>query len=111
MQYHLLRTDGVWQFRKAGSPEALFDAETKVEAMDKMQDYMESREGDVVIHKTDGEIQQHRTYPARSESGSNGLSATAWSIIGVVAVAAVTAASVVYYYRDAIPTSRLRLPR
>lgn len=109
MQYHLLKTDGVWTFRQEGSPDVLFTAETKAEATDKMQDYMESRDGDVVIHRADGRIQRHRSYP--NESGSGGLSATAWSIIGVVAVAAITAASVVYYYRDSIPTSRLRLPR
>lgn len=111
MQYHLLKADGVWQFREEGSPDALFAAETKVEAMDKMQDFMDSREGNVLVHKADGEIQQHRSYAPEAGSGPGGLSATTWSIIGVVAVAALTAAGVVYYYRDSIPTDRLRLPR
>lgn len=108
MRYHLLKSDGVWQFREEGSADALFAAETKAEAMDQMQDYMDSREGDVLVHKADGEIQQHRSYPTASQQRSDGLSTTAWSIIGVVAVAALTAASVVYYYRESIPTDRLR---
>ena len=108
MQYHLLKADGIWQFREESSPEALFAAETKIEALDKMQDFMDSREGSVVVHKADGEIQQHRTYTVESGSRPGGLGTTTWSIIGVVAVAALTAASVVYYYRDSIPTDRLR---
>ena len=111
MQYHLLKADGEWQFREESSPEAIFAAETKAEALDQMQDYMESRDGNVVIHKADGQIQQHRSYPSETGSQSGILGKTAWSIIGVAAVAALTAASVVYYYRDSIPTDRLRFSR
>lgn len=110
MQYHLLKENGEWQLREEGSADALFAAETKAEALDKLNDYMDSREGSVSVHKADGQIQEHRNFENESKSLlANTLSVTRWSVIGVVAVAALTAAGVAYYFRDSIPTNKLRL--
>lgn len=108
MEYHLLKADGEWHFREANSPDALFSAETKLEAMDRMQDYMESRDGDVMIHKANGEFQSQRRYASEPETATVSPTVRNWGIFGVVAVAAITAASVVWYYRGSIPVDRLR---
>ncbi len=110
MEYHLLKEDGEWQLREQGSREALLAARTKNEAIEKMRDYMDSRDGSVAIHTVDGQIQEHRTYEAGDETGY-WVKPKTLGIIGVVAVAAITAACVVYYYRDAIPVKRMRMPR
>ncbi len=108
MQYHLLKTNGAWQMRESGSEEPLYSARTKADALEALQDYMDDHEGSVTIHRADGSFQENRRYGA--DEGSGGLGGKAWSIIGVVAVAAATAAAVTWKFRDRIPTDRLRLP-
>jgi hypothetical protein len=107
MEYHLLKDNGEWQLRKEGSKKAIIAAQTKAEAIDKMRDYMESKDGSVAIHSINGEIQEHRAYSPDEDSGRM-VSKKTLGIAGVVAVAAITAACVVYYYRDVIPVKRLR---
>lgn len=112
MQYHLLKEDGEWQLREEGSSDSIFTTETKADALEKLSDYMDSRDGSVAVHTIDGRIQEHRSFEKESESSFvNGVSVTRWSLIGVAAVAALTAAGVAYYFRGSIPTDRLRLPR
>lgn len=107
MEYHLVKESGEWQLREQGSREALLAADTKSEAIDKLQDYMDSREGSVAIHGVDGRIREHRSY-SPSEGPQRFVRPRTLGIIGVVALAAATAACVAWYYRDQIPTDRLR---
>jgi hypothetical protein len=115
MEYHLVKNEGEWQLHKQGSTEPLVSAETKAEAIDRMRDYMYTEGGSVVIHSTNGEIQEHRRYaPTDDNSWTErhlGVTGKSLGIFGVVAVAAVTAACVAFYYRDRLPLERLRLPR
>jgi hypothetical protein len=109
MNYHLLKDDGEWQLREQGSRDVVFAAETKSEALQKLTDYMDSRDGSVSVHTVDGRIQEHRSYANEGDTWLAGMhNVTKWSIIGVAAVAAVTAAGVAWYFRAAIPTERLR---
>lgn len=104
MQYHLLKADGEWQLREEGTSDALFGVKTKDEALDKLNDYMSSRDGSVAVHKTNGEIQEHRTYTdAETEGASRG---NGWAFVGVAAVAVVAVAGAAWYFRGSIPTDR-----
>lgn len=115
MNYHLLKTEGEWRLREEGSSNDEFAAETKAAALEQLGDFMESREGYVVVHRADGSIQEHRDYTrepqarSRNAKDSGGLSKRTWGLIGVITAAAVTAASLAYIFRDSIPTERLRI--
>ena len=62
-RYHLQKKNDEWQLRKAGSNRrALFKVDTKAIAILKMQGYMKTHEGTVRIHKSNGRIQEERTY-------------------------------------------------
>jgi hypothetical protein len=106
MNYHLLKANGEWRLREEGSKNDIYTTETKAAALKKLSEYMESAEGEVLVHKADGAIQEHRTYLADEQGG---LSKKGWSIIGVVTAVAITAASLAYVFRDSIPVDRLRL--
>ena len=102
--YHLVKADGEWRLRQEGSGKEIFSAETKEAALEKLGDYMESREGNVVVHKVDGAIQEHRSYGRLEENeDQGGLSKRTWGIIGLVTATAVTLASLAYVFRDNIP--------
>jgi hypothetical protein len=109
MNYHLLKADGEWRLREEGTNKDLFATDTKADAIEKLSDYMDSREGNVVVHKADGAIQRHHSYYREEESGDDGgLSRRTWGIIGAVTATAVTLASLAYVFRDSIPTDRMR---
>ena len=109
MNYHLLKAEGEWRLREEGSNDDLFKTETKSDAIEKLSDYMDSREGHVVVHKADGAIQLHRSYPGDNQSDkSSGLSKRSWGIIGAVTATAVTLASLAYVFRGSIPIDRFR---
>ena len=62
-RYHLQKKNDEWRLRKAGSNRrALFKADTKAIAILEMQGYMKTHEGTVRIHKSNGRIQEERTY-------------------------------------------------
>ncbi len=64
-RYHLLKKNDEWRLRKAGlNRRAVVKAETKAVAILKMQGYMKTHEGVVRIHKSNGRIQEERTYQA-----------------------------------------------
>ena len=107
MNYHLLKAGDEWRLREEGSDDDLFSTETKSEAIEKLSDYMESREGNVVVHKADGAIQLHRSYSSEQQAnGNSGLSTRTWGILGAVTATAVTLASLAYVFRGSIPTDR-----
>jgi hypothetical protein len=62
-RYHLLKKNDEWLLRKAGlNHRAVVKADTKAVAILKMQGYMQTHEGSVRIHKSNGRIQEERTY-------------------------------------------------
>lgn len=66
-KYHLAQKGDKWRLEKAKSNRAVVSADTKAEAMDKMQNYMKTHSGSVRIHKQDGTIQEERTYPGSKD--------------------------------------------
>ncbi len=71
--YHITPEGDRWEFRKAGSSHAIRTAATRQEIIVEMRVYMRHRTGSVKIHKTDGEIQEERTYSRRvGPSGCRG---------------------------------------
>lgn len=68
--YHLTNNDGVWKFQKAKSKKSIKNFDTKDEGLNYAKKYMNEHGGSLKIHKTDGKIQEERTYP-RSNDPSN----------------------------------------
>ena len=67
--YHITRDGDRWKLTKAGSNRAIKTADTKKEIIVEMRVYMRNRTGSVKIHKTDGKIQEERTYSRRADPG------------------------------------------
>ncbi len=65
--YHITNDGERWKFKKAGSSRALITAASKKEIIVEMRVYMRNRTGSVKIHKTDGKIQEERTYLRRAD--------------------------------------------
>jgi len=62
-RYHLSKKNDEWRLVKAGlNHRAVVKADTKSVAILKMQGYMKTHEGSVRIHKSNGRIQEERTY-------------------------------------------------
>ena len=62
--YHVTkRPDGQWQTKAAGASRASAIAKTKAQAVDRARDLAKSQDlGQVVIHKSNGQIQTEHTY-------------------------------------------------
>ena len=63
--YHITynKNSEQWQFKKSGNERPTFTADTKADAIGKMQSYMQNHPGSVKIHKVNNIIQEERTYP------------------------------------------------
>ena len=62
-RYHLLKKNDEWRLRKAGANHhAVVKADTKAIAILEMRGYMKTHDGVVCIHKSNGRIQEERTY-------------------------------------------------
>lgn len=72
-KFHLTKKGDEWRLEKAGTNRARVKASTKAKAMQKMQNYMQTHQGSVRIHKENGRIQEERTYPrSKDPRGSKG---------------------------------------
>ncbi len=65
--YHITKQGNKWAFKKEGNERATKTAETKQEIIQKARDYMSDKTGSVKIHKTDGKIQEERTYQRKDD--------------------------------------------
>ncbi|MFD0751282.1 DUF2188 domain-containing protein [Mucilaginibacter calamicampi] len=66
--YHVTKTDNGWKGEKEGGKRASVVADTKKEAVAKTIEIAKNKpESSVKIHKTDGKIQEERTYPRSSD--------------------------------------------
>ena len=66
-KYHLTKDNDEWKLKKEGNQNASLKAETKKQAVKDMQDFMKDKTGSVRIHKTNGRIQEERTYQRRND--------------------------------------------
>lgn len=66
-KFHLTKKGDEWRLEKEGSNRAIVKAETKAEAVKKMQEHFKRNEGSVRIHKQNGTIQEERTYPGSKD--------------------------------------------
>ncbi|MCU7848038.1 MAG: DUF2188 domain-containing protein [Candidatus Thiodiazotropha sp. (ex Lucinoma kastoroae)] len=60
--YHITKDGDKWKLTKEGNERASKTADTKQEIVQETRGFMKSRSGSVKIHKTDGKIQEKRTY-------------------------------------------------
>jgi hypothetical protein len=66
--YHVTKTDDGWQGKLEGGQRASVKGETKAEVVKKTIELAKNQENSSVrIHKTDGKIQEERTYPKKSD--------------------------------------------
>ncbi|MDK7587469.1 DUF2188 domain-containing protein [Alcaligenes faecalis subsp. phenolicus] len=65
--YHITKDGDKWKLTKQGSGRASKVAETKQEILKATSDYMKDKVGSVKIHKTNGQIQEERTYPRAAD--------------------------------------------
>ena len=67
-RYHLSKKNDEWRLVKAGlNHRAVVKADTKAVAILEMRGYMKTHDGVVRIHKSNGRIQEERTYPRGSK--------------------------------------------
>lgn len=70
--YHLTKTDKGWQVKAQGGERATLTGNTKEEALQKFREQIGlnatlKRPISLRIHKTDGKIQEERTYPRAAD--------------------------------------------
>lgn len=66
--YHVTKTDDGWQGKLEGGKRASVKDETKSDVLKKTIELAKNKESSSVkIHKTDGKIQEERTYPKSTD--------------------------------------------
>jgi hypothetical protein len=66
--YHVTKTDDGWQGKLEGGQRASVTGNTKEEVLKKTIEIAKNQENSSVkIHKSDGKIQEERTYPKKSD--------------------------------------------
>ncbi len=60
--YQVLKVEDKWKFTKTGADRSIRNFDSKNEAMAYAKDYFDKHEGELVIHKEDGSVQEERTY-------------------------------------------------
>ena len=66
-KYHLTKDNDEWKLKKEGNQKATLTADTKKQAVKDMRDFMKDKTGSVRIHKTNGRIQEERTYQRKND--------------------------------------------
>jgi hypothetical protein len=66
--YHVTKTDDGWQGKLEGGQRASVKGETKGEVLKKTIEIAKNQDNSSVkVHKSDGKIQEERTYPKKSD--------------------------------------------
>lgn len=65
--YHVTKDGDKWKLQKEGNDRPSKTADTKVELIDKMREFMSDKQGSVKIHKQNGQFQEERTYPRKKD--------------------------------------------
>jgi len=66
-KYHITKKHDVWQFKQENGKRSIANSATKEEAVNNMRGFMIDKVGSVKIHKTDGTIQEERTYQRKND--------------------------------------------
>lgn len=69
--YHITKKGNQWQLKKEGADRAIKNSDTKVAAVQHMQEFMSNRIGSVKIHKQMGGFQEERTYQRKNDPRSS----------------------------------------
>ena len=66
--YHVTKTDEGWQGKLENGQRASVTGDTKAEVLNKTIEIAKNQtNSSVIIHKSDGKIQEERTYPKKSD--------------------------------------------
>jgi hypothetical protein len=66
--YHVTKTDDGWQGKLVGGQRVSVKGDTKQEVLKRTIEIAKKQENaSVVIHKSDGQFQEERTYPKKSD--------------------------------------------
>lgn len=65
--YHLIKEDDEWKLRRHGATRPALTFDNKQEAVDGSAEFMRERGGSLKIHKTNGRVQEERTYPRKAD--------------------------------------------
>ena len=65
--YHLTPDAGRWRLRGENSDRTLCDFDTKEQAVERCSHLMQTQTGSLKIHKSDGTIEEERTYPRSAD--------------------------------------------
>ncbi|MDO7896900.1 DUF2188 domain-containing protein [Pseudomonas citrulli] len=65
--YHLSPTADGWELKKAGAERASKRAATKQALVSSLSDFFNGKTASVKIHKTDGTVEEERTYPRSAD--------------------------------------------
>ena len=66
-KYHIVPSEKGWNLKKEGAERASKSFETKQSALEYSKDYMRENGGSLKIHKSNGQIQEERTYPRKDD--------------------------------------------
>lgn len=65
--YHVTHAGDHWELKKEGASRASKTAPTKEALLKETAAFLEGKTASVKIHKTDGSIQEERTYPRSAD--------------------------------------------
>ena len=65
--YHITPASNGWELKKEGATRASKTAQTKDEILHLASAFLEGKTASLKIHKTDGAIQEERTYPRKAD--------------------------------------------
>lgn len=65
--YHIILTGKGWQLKKEGENKVVKAADTKAELIDVTVTFLKDKTASLLIHSSDGKIQEERTYPRSAD--------------------------------------------
>lgn len=65
--YHIKKTEKLWELVKEGAQRASKAASTKAEITEIASEFLQGKTASLKIHKEDGTIQEERTFPRSAD--------------------------------------------
>jgi hypothetical protein len=65
--YHIKKTEKLWELVKEGAQRASKTASTKAEITEIASEFLQGKTASLKIHKEDGTIQEKRTFPRSAD--------------------------------------------
>lgn len=97
--YHLVKRANLWRLEEEGAEQAILSAQTKADALEQTEAFMNDKRGAVWIHKADGELQEERTYTLDRQRRSSGLSGLTWATVATLGITFAAGCALAWYYR------------